>query len=101
MQQSTIEIREDYYGYEPSNRRAVDWYLNFAHSDVFAFYGSRLMAQDEMLVAEHPALASLRETLVTLSLETARLENRQHAPTQEFIGLSTTLAMHQVRRHAI
>lgn len=76
----SIEIREDYFGYEPSAHRTVDWYLNFAHSDVFAFYGSRLMAQDEIQVAEHPALASLREALVTLKLETATVENNQPTP---------------------
>jgi hypothetical protein len=57
--------RADYFGYEPCvDRTQIEWYLNFAHSDVFCAYGGRLLAQDELQVAEHPALASLREALL-------------------------------------
>src|SRR5512146_2553873 len=40
------------------------WHLNFADPHVFAFYGSALLAQDELQCAEHPVLGSLREALV-------------------------------------
>lgn len=41
----------------------VLWHLNFADPDLFVFYGGPLLAQDEMQVAEHPLLASVREAL--------------------------------------
>lgn len=56
----SFELREDYFTYDPSPRGRVDWHLNFAHFDLFCAYGGPLFAQDEMQVAEHPALASLR-----------------------------------------
>jgi len=61
-----LEIRSDYFGYEPppAGSDQVEWYLNFADGDLFCFYGSPLFAQDEMQVAEHPALGSLREALL-------------------------------------
>jgi len=38
----------------------VVWYINFADSDVFRYYGGTLFAQDESQCLEHPALCSLR-----------------------------------------
>jgi len=63
---SVFEAREDVFGYEPTPFGAgtVEWYLNFAHRDLFCAYGSPLFAQDEMQVAEHPVLGSLREALL-------------------------------------
>jgi hypothetical protein len=49
------------YSVPPSGQ--CDWYLNFAHSDLFCAYGGALFAQDEIQVAEHPALGSLRHAL--------------------------------------
>jgi hypothetical protein len=48
----------------PADPAVVDWYLNFADPHLFFAYGSGLMAQDELQVAEHPILAALREELV-------------------------------------
>jgi len=61
-----IEAREDLFGYEPTSEGSgiVEWYLNFADPDPFCAYGGPLLAQDEMQVAEHPALGSLREALL-------------------------------------
>ena len=42
---------------------AVEWHVNFADPQLFVAYGSSLFAQDEMQVAEHPALGSLKEAL--------------------------------------
>lgn len=39
----------------------VEWYMNFANDDIFAFYQTKLLAQDELQVLECPQLASLRE----------------------------------------
>jgi hypothetical protein len=58
------ESREEFFTYEAPPDGRTDWYLNFAHHDLFAFYGGALFAQDEMQVAEHPALASLRHALM-------------------------------------
>jgi hypothetical protein len=79
---TAIETREDYFGYEPSpeGSRTVEWYLNFAHSDLFCAYGGELFAQDEMQVAEHPALASLREALSESDIAPRTVERGQPTP---------------------
>jgi hypothetical protein len=78
----TVKIisRPDCFGYEPSAADAIEWYLNFAHYDLFAFYGGRLFAQDEMQVAEHPALASLREALLAAGITPATVDSGQPTP---------------------
>ncbi|KAH3765352.1 Tyrosyl-tRNA synthetase [Pelomyxa schiedti] len=52
--------------YEPvdPNSNIVPWHMNFADKQLFGFYGGSLFAQDEMQVAEHPILASLRAALL-------------------------------------
>ncbi len=42
----------------------VPWHVNFADAHLFFAYGGAAFAQDEMQVAEHPALASLRERIL-------------------------------------
>ena len=49
---------------EQKDPKIVDWHLNFADPDLFVAYGSELLAQDEIQVAEHPILGSIREMLV-------------------------------------
>jgi hypothetical protein len=56
------------------------WYLNFAAQDLFAYYGSGLAAQDELQVAEHPALGSLREALLKSGLSTLVREGTKATP---------------------
>ncbi|HET6251050.1 MAG TPA: hypothetical protein VFE47_25405 [Tepidisphaeraceae bacterium] len=60
-----IEGREDVYDYIPfpGGSRALEWHVNFADPHLFCAYGSGLLAQDEMQVAEHPALGPLLEAL--------------------------------------
>ncbi|MFN8177613.1 MAG: hypothetical protein U0167_06790 [bacterium] len=60
-----VEARADVYDYAPAmtDPRAVEWHVNFADPHLFVAYGSGLFAQDEMQVAEHPALGSLKEAL--------------------------------------
>lgn len=62
-----LEGREDLYDYIPSLfiADAVDWHVNFADPQLFVAYGSSLLAQDELQVAEHPILGALREALYT------------------------------------
>lgn len=60
-------MREDVFGYEPTlpgqTPPVIEWYVNFADINLFVAYGSPLFAQDEMQVAEHPVLGSLKEAL--------------------------------------
>jgi len=57
--------RDGYFDYAPTLDAidGVEWHVNFADPHLFFAYGSSLFAQDEMQVAEHPALGSLREAL--------------------------------------
>jgi hypothetical protein len=79
---TTLEPRDDYFGYEPlpDADSAVEWYLNFGHRDLFCAYGGALFAQDEMQVAEHPALASLREALVRSDIAPRTVVNGSPTP---------------------
>jgi hypothetical protein len=58
-------VRGEFFDYS-SDEQYFDWYLNFADPDLFGFYNSSLMAQDELQVFEHPVLAHLREKLLSL-----------------------------------
>lgn len=60
------ELRADVFDYAPrSDRRpGVEWHLNFAHANLFLAYGGPLLAQDELQVVEHPALAAVRLRLL-------------------------------------
>ena len=77
--QVVFEGREDFFGYE-QDTSIVEWYLNFAHYDLFCSYGGGLFAQDEMQVAEHPALASLREALLASDIEPLTVEDGKPTP---------------------
>jgi hypothetical protein len=80
--QTVCEPRPDYFGYEslPPGSSAVEWYLNFAHYDLFCAYDGPLFAQDEMQVSEHPALGSLREALLASDLKPLAVENSEPTP---------------------
>lgn len=59
-------MREDVYGYEPvkeGEAPRVEWYVNFADINLFVAHGTQAFAQDEMQVAEHPALGAMKEAL--------------------------------------
>lgn len=76
-----IESREDVFSYEPPAAGSVEWHLNFAHADLFCAYGGPAFAQDEIQVAEHPALASLREALLASDgLAPVTVENGRPTP---------------------
>ncbi len=79
--QTNVQIREDVFGYEPTIQTGMlEWYLNFSNYEIFTDYGGPLLAQDELQVAEHPALASLRETLVRKGTSTRTVENDRPTP---------------------
>ncbi len=73
-----VESRDDVYNYVPMHDAAgaVEWHVNFADPQVFGYYGTGLMAQDETQCAEHPVLASLREALQRRSLLLTKEEGK-------------------------
>jgi hypothetical protein len=75
-----VEARADFFTYDSPAKNSVEWHLNFANVDLFAYYGSGLFAQDEMQVAEHPTLASLREALLRDKLSTLTAEGEKPTP---------------------
>jgi hypothetical protein len=55
-----IEAIPGHFSYAPiSQADTLEWHLNFADLDAFATWRTALLAQDEIQVAEHPALAAL------------------------------------------
>lgn len=61
----------DYKGVENSYKQ---WHINFADEILFNHYGSSLMAQDELQVAEHPLLANVSEMLYELSKKDSKFK---------------------------
>jgi Poly (ADP-ribose) glycohydrolase (PARG) len=79
--QTDLSEYKGFFGYEPSqDSTEMEWYLNFAHHNLFCAYGSSLFAQDEMQVAEHPALSSLREALLDSKIKPLTVESQQPTP---------------------
>lgn len=60
-----VLARPGFFDYAPvlDPAEAVEWHVNFADPHLFVAYGGPLFAQDEIQVAEHPALGALREAL--------------------------------------
>lgn len=56
------------------------WQVNFADPALFCAYGSALLAQDELQVAEHPILGSLREALLAGGHPACTVERGQPTP---------------------
>lgn len=77
-----VKVREGVYDYASATGMeggpfgAVEWHVNFADPRLFTAYGSGLFAQDEMQVAEHPALGALREALSARRWPTLRQRQR-------------------------
>ncbi len=88
---TAVELREDVFTYDPPPPGRVEWHLNFAHTILFVAYAGPLFAQDEMQVAEHPALASVREWLTTASLPGLRPVTREDSA-------ATPVLIHGVER---
>ncbi len=75
-----IEARPDFFTYDPPAPNTTEWHLNFAAHDLFAYYATSLLAQDELQVAEHPLLASLRLAMQHDHLSTFTVENNSPTP---------------------
>ncbi|MEQ9500384.1 MAG: hypothetical protein RIT81_26145 [Deltaproteobacteria bacterium] len=109
-----LELRPTIFEYT-TTEGATDWYLNFAHHELFSCYGTRLFAQDEIQVAEHPALASLTEALLVdpvvtpLTVEDGRatpvlvrgVERRVAIDTREIYGNAFAVATDDVIERAL
>jgi hypothetical protein len=76
------EVRPDLYDYEPvpGFEGGLEWHVNFADPHLFVAYAGSLFAQDEMQVAEHPILGSLKETLEAKGMNTLTVENGHPTP---------------------
>ncbi|HLS48271.1 MAG TPA: hypothetical protein VK012_07105, partial [Gemmatimonadales bacterium] len=75
-----IEAREGFFDYPGSQPGAMIWHLNFADPHLFGYYGGPLFAQDEMQVAEHPALASLKQALEALGAAARTVDRGDPTP---------------------
>jgi hypothetical protein len=77
-----VTVQENVYDYVPvlPGEDAVEWHVNFADPHLFVAYGSALFAQDEMQVAEHPALGALREALDAGRYATRTVEHGRPTP---------------------
>ena len=76
-------VRHDaFYDYRPvlAAAGAVEWHVNFADPHLFFAYGSSLFAQDEIQVAEHPILGSLREALQAYCATALTVEQGRATP---------------------
>ena len=77
-----VRVQDGFYDYAPSldSGERVEWHVNFADPHLFVAYASSLFAQDEMQVAEHPALGALREALVADGLAAVTVERGEPTP---------------------
>jgi len=86
---SHVQVTPGFFEYSPPAPGFTEWHVNFADRHLFGFYSSALMAQDEMQVAEHPTLASLREAL---------LAQHRRAETLDAQGDPTPITVSGVQR---
>jgi hypothetical protein len=77
---AAIGARPGIFAYEASSASWIRWHLNFADPELFAFCGGDLFAQDEIQVAEHPALALLRQRLLAERRATRTVEGARPTP---------------------
>jgi len=77
-----VSARPGFYDYLPAldAETSLEWHVNFADPRLFVAYGGPLFAQDEMQVAEHPALGALREALLAADRPTLTVEDGRATP---------------------
>jgi hypothetical protein len=77
-----FDIRPGHYDYAPDARGRTEWHVNFADPHLFGMYEWALFAQDEIQVAEHPVLGSVRDALTEAGKATGpRTVDRDRRPT--------------------
>ncbi len=72
-----LESIDGPFTYPRTSAGVEAWHVNFADTELFAFYGGPAFAQDELQVAEHPVLASVRGFLVSAALDGLRALTRE------------------------
>lgn len=78
---TNVVIQRNYYDYAAvGGAGCLEWHVNFADPRLFVAYGSELFAQDEMMVAEHPALGALLEALLALGIPALTVEHGGPTP---------------------
>ena len=88
-----FSVRPDVFKYaQQKDPKIVDWHLNFADPDLFVAYGSELLAQDEIQVAEHPILGSIREMLIS---------KKYYAETLDDDGCPTPITITGAQRRCV
>lgn len=87
-------VRPGIFAYaDPDEPGVVAWHLNFSDPDLFVAYGSSLLAQDELQVAEHPALGSVREALIAHGLPAATMDHRGYPTPVTVTGVQRRCAI--------
>ncbi len=76
----TLAEQPGYFTYDPPPVGVIAWHQNFADPHLFGFYAGALFAQDEMQVAEHPALASVRAALLAAGVPARTDEGGRPTP---------------------
>ncbi len=72
---------------EPAEPDVVTWHLNFSDPQLFVAYASSLLAQDELQVAEHPALGSLRDALLAQGMSAVTVDRAGDATPVTITGV--------------
>ena len=82
VHKTDIELvhQNGFFSYPSSTEGRIEWHVNFAHEDIFGFYGGPLFAQDEMQVAEPMTLNGyIEQELFLYAVLASRHEN--HDPS--------------------
>lgn len=82
VHKTDIELvhQNGFFSYPSSTEGRIEWHVNFAHEDIFGFYGGPLFAQDEMQVAEHPILGCLREAILSQDIACTTVQDGRATP---------------------
>lgn len=75
-----VHVRPGVFPYVDCDASTVRWHMNFADEHLFGYYAGSLFAQDEIQVAEHPVLASLRQKLTALGRAPVTVERGSPTP---------------------
>ena len=74
LKEIDIKMISNFYDYKnlTNSVKEINWWVNFADEYLFCGYSLELFAQDEIMVAEHPILSCLKESLDFLSYKNIR-----------------------------
>jgi len=82
MDDGFVKAVPGFYDYHPAQdpAGAIEWHVNFADPHLFDYCGGGLLAQDELQVAEHPALGALKEALSSAGIAATTLGSAGPTP---------------------